>query len=182
MAVIGCWKNSFPAQIHTATLHNCSQIWLVSTYHDACLISTRASDNGEKNKTQTNTKQPKHGIWAQAKEALIHLTFPASDIPSAPWPHSAFSHPCLLQSEGFPASSGREEALFDFTFCFCYLLSAFFSLPPCILGAPVAFYTYAHGTWLTSAEELSLSIVPASRAPPLLCWELVSKQGTEFYP
>jgi hypothetical protein len=25
----------------------------------------------------------------------------------------------------------------------------------------VTFYMYAHGTWLTSAEELSLSIVPA---------------------
>ena len=80
------------------------------------------------------TKQPKHEIWAQAKEAVIHSMF--------------------------PASSG-EEALFDFTFFLCYLLSVFFSLPPFILGTPVTFYMYAHGTWLTSAEELSLSIVPA---------------------
>lgn len=181
MAVIGCWKNSFSAQIHTAAFHNCSQMWLVSTYRDACLISTWASHNGEK--TKHKPKQPSHGIWAQAKETKEagNSMFPASNIPSAPWPHSALSHPCLLQSEGFPASSG-EEALFDFTFFLCYLLSVFFSLPPFILGAPVAFYMYAHGAWLTSADELSLSFVPAWWALPLLCWEVASKQGTEFYP
>lgn len=56
MAVIGCWKNSFPAQIHTATFHNCSQMWLVSTHRDVCLISTWASDNGEKTNKTTKAR------------------------------------------------------------------------------------------------------------------------------
>lgn len=143
-------------------------MWLVSTYRDACLISTWASHNGEK--TKHKPKQPSHGIWSpsqRAKEAGNSM-FPASNIPSAPWPHSALSHPCLLQSEGFPALKVWRSPWF-------HVLSL---LPPqCVFlsptfhsGAPVAFYMYAHGAWLTSADELSLSFVPAwwALSSPLL--------------
>lgn len=150
MAVIGCWKNSFPAQIHTATLHNCSQMWLVSTYHDACLISTRASDNGEKTKhkpTQNNQSmkpEPKpKKLWftqcfqLQISPLHLDLILP-SPIPACPslkvfQPQVVEKKPSLT-SHSVSATSSVHFSLSHLAF---WELQWLFTRMPMVLGSPL---------------------------------------------
>lgn len=178
------WKKLLEDFFPSSDTHSCLSwlLWKVAGQHPPwCLPNLNVNFRlYRKNKTQTKTKQRKHGIWAEATEALIHATLPASNIPSISLTSLCLLHPCLFQSEGLLASSGR-DTLFEFHTPFRYLLSVFFSLPPFLLRGPVAFYLWAHGTWLTSVEELSHSTVTASEGTPLPCWEVSSRPEPESY-